>query len=367
VIERDPAYARASSSLSASSIRMQFSTAVNIELSRWSLQFLRRIGSELAVGGDAPPAIGLVEPGYLYLAAEAGVAALQARQAFQSAQGADIAWLCASGLKQRFGWLQTDDLAGGALGLSTDRSGEGWFDGPALADAFRRKARACGVRFMQGDVAGFATAGDLVRGAQLADGSSIAADAFVLCGGAWSAALGAMLGTALPVHAKKRDVFVFDTPAALPACPLLIDPSGCWLRPEGRGFLCGAPPREPWPGDPDEPPLDTIDHALFDELIWPTLAHRVPALQALRLRSAWAGYYEMNAFDHNGLAGALPGWRNAYTACGFSGHGMQQAPAVGAALAALVAGAQVDDLAAITALSPQRVLDGLPLREDIVI
>ena len=84
------------------------------------------------------------------------------------------------------------------------------------------------------------------------------------------------------------------------------------------------------------------------------------------MRSAWAGYYEMNTFDHNGLAGVLPGWRNAYTACGFSGHGMQQAPAVGSALAALVAGGR-SSAPGLEALSVQRLADGRPLVERAVI
>jgi glycine/D-amino acid oxidase-like deaminating enzyme len=92
----------------------------------------------------------------------------------------------------------------------------------------------------------------------------------------------------------------------------------------------------------------------------------VPAFEVLRVRSAWAGCYEMNTFDHNGLAGALQGWRNAYAACGFSGHGMQQAPAVGSSLAALVAGGR-SDAPGPDALSVQRVADGRPLRERVVI
>ena len=188
----------------------------------------------------------------------------------------------------------------------------------------------------------------------------------MLAAGAWTAPLAARLGIALPVAAKKRDVFVLESPTPLPGCPLVIDPTGVWFRPEGRGFLAGAPPREPWPGDPDEPPLDAIDHGLFDEVIWPRLAAHVPAFEALRVRSAWAGYYEMNGFDHNGLAGPVPGWRNAFTACGFSGHGMQQAPAVGAAMAALIAGGR-SDAPALDGLTPARVAAGRPLREDNVI
>jgi glycine/D-amino acid oxidase-like deaminating enzyme len=364
VLERDPSHARASSALSVSSIRQQFSQPVNIALSLWSLGFLRRAGDELAVDGEAPR-IGLIEPGYLYLATEAGAATLRANHAVQRRAGADIALLEPAALRDRFPWLAVDDLALGALGLS----GEGWFDGPALLQAFRRKAIACGARFIAAEALRFEGQGGRVQRVVCSDGQPHTADTYVLAAGGWSAPLAATLGFDWPIAPKKRDVFVVDAPVMLPGCPLVIDPSGVWFRAEsasaqGHGrFLAGAPPRD---GDPDEPPLEAIDHGLFETLVWPTLASRVPALEALRVRSAWAGYYDMNSFDQNGLAGALPGWANAYTACGFSGHGMQQSPAVGAALAALIAGA-TSDAPALDALSPQRLVDGAPLVEDNVI
>jgi FAD-dependent oxidoreductase domain-containing protein 1 len=360
VVERDPAGTQASSALSASSIRQQFSQPVNVALSAWSLGFLRRVGNELAVPGAIPPAVGLVEPGYLYLARAGQDAALRQRQARQAALGAAVALLEPQALAQRFPWLHTADLGCGALGLS----GEGWFDGPALWQAFVQQARHQGARWIQATASGFETAGDRVTALRCTGGQRLAADAFVIAAGAWSTPLGAALGVMLPVAAKKRDVFVLDCPAALPGCPLLIDPGGVWCRPEGRGFIAGAPPRDG--SDPADVPLDAVDHALFDEVIWPALARRVPAMEALRVRSAWSGYYEMNTFDANGLAGALPGWTNAFAACGFSGHGMQQAPAVGCGLAAQIAGgtARAPDLAP---LSPARVAAGRPLREDNVI
>ncbi len=363
VIERDPGYSRASSALSASSIRQQFSQPVNIALSLWSLGFLRRVGDELAVAGERP-SLGLVEPGYLYLAgSEAGAATLRQQQPLQRQQGADITLLTPAAMARRFAWLHTADLIAGSLG----ESGEGWFDGPALLQAFKRKAQAGGARFVTAEATGFDSHGGRVRAVRCSDGSAHAGDAFVLSTGAWSATLAARLGVDLPVAPKKRDVFVFDSPASLPGCPLVIDPSGLWFRPEGRGFICGAPPRcIDGVSDPDEPPLHAIDHAQFDEQLWPALAHRVPGFEALRLRSAWAGYYEMNGFDHNGLAGALPGWDNVWTACGFSGHGMQQAPAVGSALAAQVAGGS-SSAPPLDALSPQRLLDGRPLIEANII
>ena len=364
VLERDPSYARASSALSASSIRQQFSQPANIALSQWSLGFLRRVGDELEVAGERPT-LGLVEPGYLYLATGQGAATLRDNHAAQRAAGADVALLAPAELQARFPWLAVDDLALGSLGLS----GEGWFDGPGLHAAFRRKAINCGARFVPAEACGFVSQGDAVAAVTCTDGRRFDGDAFVLCAGAWSSPLAAQLGLDLPVRAKKRDVFVLDSPARLPGCPLVIDPSGLWFRPDGSDgsrFLAGAPPREPWPGDPDEPPLHAIDHAQFEEQLWPALAARVPAFEALRVRSTWAGYYEMNLFDHNGLAGRLPGWRNAWTACGFSGHGMQQSPAVGSALAALLAGGR-SAAPALDALSPLRLLDGRPLREANII
>jgi glycine/D-amino acid oxidase-like deaminating enzyme len=356
VVERDPSYAQASSSLSLSSIRQQFSQPVNMALSRWSIDFLRRAADELATADDRP-ALGLVEPGYLYLATSAGAPLLRELHAVQRAEGVDVALLAPAELGERFPWLAVDDLALGSLGLS----GEGWFDGPALHRAFRRKAQALGVRFLTGEATGFDVQADRVTAARCADGRVIGGEAFVITAGAWSAPLGAALGVALPVTARKRDVFVLETPAALPGCPLVIDPSGFWFRTEGALILAGGPPRGE---DVCDAPLHDIDHGLFEDLLWPTLAARVPALEALRMRSAWAGYYEMNDFDHNGLAGALPGYANAFTACGFSGHGMQQSPAVGWSMARLIAGL---DAPLIAALAPQRLLDGRRLVEANVI
>lgn len=329
VLERDPSYARASSALSASSIRQQFSTPINIALSQISLDFLRRVGDELSVNGERPD-LGLVEAGYLYLATAEGAAQLRQNHAVQRTCGANIELLDAAALQARWPWLATEGIALGAWGAS----GEGWFDGPALHAAFRRKAIDCGAKFVRSDVIAIEGHAGRVHTAVDAQGARHEADAIVLAAGAWTAPLAAQLGFALPVSAKKRDVFVLSSPAALPACPLIIDPSGVWLRREGTCFLAGAPPRG---GDPDDAPLDAIDHGLFDEFIWPRLAERIPAFEALRVRSAWAGYYEMNAFDHNAVVGAVPGWDNAFIACGFSGHGMQHAPAVGSALAGRVA------------------------------
>ncbi len=360
VLERDPSYARASSALSASSIRQQFSTPINIALSRESMAFYRRIGAELEVDGEAP-AIGLIERGYLYLASPDHEAALREVHAMQRSEGVAVALLDPDALRARFPWLATDGVALGSLGLV----GEGWFDGYGVLQALRRKAIACGAHFVAADAVRLEGSAGRIDAVLAADGRHFDADAVLVAAGAWSAPLLATAGIAMPVHARKRDVFVVDSPAVLAGCPLVIDPSGVWLRPEGRPgrYLAGAPPRGE---DRDDVPLDQIDHGLFDAVIWPALAARIPAFEALRVASAWAGYYEMNSFDHNGLAGPAPGWANLHLACGFSGHGTQQAPAVGRSMASWLARGQwagVD----LTPLAPARIPEDRPLVERNVI
>ena len=368
VIERDPAYTQASSALSASSIRQQFSTPVNIALSRWSFDFLQRAPELLAVGGDAP-ALSLVERGYLYLASAAGEPVLRASHHLQRAHGADIRWLAPSALAAQFPWLSLEGIAAGTWGAR----GEGWFDGPALHQAFRRKAAALGVRFVHDEITTLLPQPGPAWRLLGRSGRTWQAPQVLLATGAHINRLTQPLGAALPVSAKKRDVFVFDAPMQLDACPLVIDPCGLWFRPEGpplpgggQRYLCGLPPRAVpgQPTDPDDAPLNAIDHGLFDDVAWPALAQRVPAFEALRLRGAWAGYYEMNAFDHNGLVGPLPGLDGLWVAAGFSGHGMQHAPAIGHAVARLLAGLPAPDVAA---LHPARIARGEPIVERNVI
>jgi len=324
VIERDPTYAQASSALSASSIRQQFSQPVNIAVSQFGIEFLRGIHQHLAVDGDVPE-IGLAERGYLYLASDAGAATLRENHATQRAMGVEVALLEPAQLRQRFPWLNVEDLALGSLGLK----GEGWFDGYGLLMAFKQKARSLGVQYVRAEATGFAHSAGRVTAVRLRDGTQLPCDWAVNAAGAWARPLLEGTGLDLPVYGRRRCVYAFASPAKTPDCPLVIDTSGLWFRPEGDIWICGLPPAEG--SDDNDAPLE-VDHELFDQA-WLTLAHRVPGFEALRLQRAWAGYYEYNTHDHNALLGPHPLLPNLLLANGFSGHGLQQSPAVGRGLA----------------------------------
>ncbi|CAG4903194.1 NAD(P)/FAD-dependent oxidoreductase [Paraburkholderia gardini] len=359
VIERDPTYARSSSALSAASIRQQFSTPLSIQMSLYGIEFLRSIGELLDIDG-AKPSIDLHEGGYLFLATPAGVGTLRENHALQQSLGADISLLDREALQARFPWLNTDDLAAGTYG----ESGEGWFDGYGLVQALRKKAQALGARYVAAEVSAMHRTGRRVTEVIASNGETYACDVVVDAAGAWSRTVAAMVCVDIPVFARRRSIFNVSSPAQLAHCPLLIDPSGVYFRPEGKSFICGTSPAAD--NDPDDLPLDEVDHALFDDVIWPTLAHRVPQFEALRVQNCWSGYYEYNVFDQNAIIGHHPDVDNCIFANGFSGHGLQQGPATGRGISELILHGRYTTLD-LSSLGFARVLENRPIVEKNVV
>jgi sarcosine oxidase len=355
VVERDASFRTSSTTLSAASIRLQFSTPLNIEISRFGVDLIRHPERYLAVDGEVPE-IDFVENGYLFLATNAGLATLEHNHALQRGLDVPVVLLTPSDLLARFDWLRTDDLAGGSLGLAD----EGWFDAYALLQGFRRRARSLGVEERIGEVVGLERDGGRIRGVQLADGTSIEAGWVVNAAGPRAADVARMVDVELPVRPRKRVVYHVEAPVSLGAAPLTVDPSGVYFRPEGAGYITGFSPRD---GQPDPDTLDLVaDRAPFESFVWPALAHRVPAFDRLRLLDAWAGHYEVNTLDHNAIVGPHPTITNLLFANGFSGHGLQQAPAVGRGLAEWIVTGGWETLD-LSPLGYARVARNEPIRE----
>jgi FAD-dependent oxidoreductase domain-containing protein 1 len=355
VVERDPTFRTSSTTLSAASIRCQFSTPLNVRISQFGVEFLRSLDRYLSVDGEVPD-VGFIEQGYLFLATDAGLATLERNHALHQELGVPTVLLTPGELAVRFEWLRTDDLAGGSLGLE----GEGWFDAYALLQGFRRRARALGVIERVGEVVTLERGGDELRGVSLADGTTIEADWVVNAAGPRAASVAKMAGVELPVRPRKRLVFHVEAPVSLGPAPLTIDPGGVYFRPEGPSYIAGYSPRA---GEDDPDTLDlTADRRPFESLIWPALAHRVPGFDRLRLLDTWAGHYEVNTLDHNAIVGPHPRIANLLFANGFSGHGLQQAPAVGRGLAEWIATGRYETLD-LSPLGYERIERNEPVRE----
>ncbi len=355
VVEPDPTYRNAASARSASAIRQQFSTPVNIALSAYGIEFLRDVPRRLALA-DCRAAIGLVESTYLYLATEAGQSPLRHGVSMQRRSGVAVSLYDRSALAARYPWLHTVDLAAG----SDTAAGEGWFDGYALLTALRNANRRGGVRYLRDRVLSLERSyGGEIAALTLEQQGRVACRYAVNATGTRSRDLASSAGIELPVYARKRCVFVFTCPTPISSCPLVVDPSGLWFRPERDRYLCGLP-ADP---DPNVSPEDfDVPPDLFESRAWPILAHRVPAFAAIRLTGAWAGHYDYNVFDQNAFVGPVPSIPNLLLASGFSGHGLQQAPGIGRGIAEHIIGGHYQSLD-LGPLSYARYLANAPLRE----
>jgi len=328
VLEQDFSYEKSATALSAASIRHQFSTLENIRLSQFGSVFLKNIAQYLAVGNEVPD-INFKERGYLFLATPDGEDTLRSNHAVQKLENVDVTYLTTAQLLSRYAWLNVDDLSAGSIG----NSGEGWLDANSLMQGFRKKAISLGVQYKQARVEVLHRMGRRIISAELSDGTRISFDKIINAAGIGAAALAKTAGIALPVEARKRTIFYFTSSAQLGNCPMVIDPSGAYFRPEGEGYICGIAPST----EEDMACHDfEVQHHLFEDVLWPILAARVLGFEALRLKRSWAGHYDMNTLDQNVILGAHPEVDNLLFANGFSGHGLQHSPAIGRAISELV-------------------------------
>jgi sarcosine oxidase len=328
IVEKDTTYQRCCTALSAGGIRQQFSTPENIALSTFGLSVVRDLKQEFGPEAD----VGFREQGYLILASEDGLPILKENHAVQIANGAKNRLMSGPELASRFPYMVTEDLAAGCFGYE----GEGWVDPYSLMSLFRKTAIARGVEVIAAEVTGIRLDDGRVTSVTLGTGNTVACGHLVNAGGAGAGKVAALLGADLPVGPRKRYTYVLDCPGAteeMHLAPLTVDPTGYYFRPEGRHFITGLSPEE------HEEPTEMnweVDYSWFEERIWPHLAARVPAFESIKVINAWVGHYDYNALDQNAVIGAHPEIGNFYFANGFSGHGLQQGPAAGNAIAELI-------------------------------
>lgn len=352
VVDRDLAFTRASTTLSMVNARIQFGLRQNIEISKYAFEILENFEETMTVG-DIRPNIAYHREGNLFLVDEAGKAIAEQSLALQQSLDCQVQWWSVDRIKEHYPLYEPAGMVGGTFGAE-----DGHFDAYAVLMGTKAKAMDQGTLYLEDEVVDLLHENGRIQGVALASGQRLAAGVVVNCAGAWAADVARTAGVPLPVIPVKRQCFAVDT-AVKPQGPLPLTflPSGLYFRTESGGLVLVGKSM-------DDDPVGynfTWSQDRFMDHLWMELAEFVPAFESLKLVRGWAGLYAMNTLDGNAILGQWPEIRGLYLANGFSGHGLQQGPAVGRYITELILGKELTlDL---SIFGPERILENRPLSE----
>jgi sarcosine oxidase subunit beta len=321
VFEREEELGTGSTGKCAGGVRLQFSTAANVEMSRISIAALKHFEQEL----DQP--VDFKQNGYLFvLTTEAHLETFRRNAEKQRALGVPVQVISPDEARGIVGELRVDDLVG-----ATFCHEDGIANPHAIVQGYARGARRLGATFSKPcEVTSMeVSAGRVVS--LTAGGDRFEVGRVVNAAGPWAKGVAGLAGIEVPVEPVRRQYFITKPLPWIPDnFPLLIDwGTGVYMHKESGGMLVGE-------SDPKEPP------SFHQQVDWDFLATvsehaiaRLPRLEEAEVATGVAGLYEVSP-DHNAILGPVPGIENFFCANGFSGHGMQHAPAVGLAIAELL-------------------------------
>jgi glycine/D-amino acid oxidase-like deaminating enzyme len=361
VVERDPSYEACSTAHTNSCIRQQFSTELNIRISQFAAEFITSLRERM--GGDPRvPELSIQNYGYMYLADTPEFAdVLRSNRDVQIAAGAETQLMDADAIRKAYPFYNVDDILLGSINTKD----EGYWDGGTVFDWWRRSARARGVDYVAGEVVAISREGERVVSVTLGSGDVISCGQVVNASGPRASRTAAMAGLDVPVEPRKRYTWIFSAEQPLDReLPLTIDPSGVHMRQDGpTTYLAGGR------GDPD-PAVDyddfNMDHGLWENHIWPIIATRIPQFEAIKVVTEWAGHYAFNTLDQNAILGPHPELSNFIFLNGFSGHGLQQSPAMGRGTAEWLTYGEYRSLD-LSPFSYERIVRNEPIVEKAVI
>lgn len=363
VVEMDRTYANSSTAHTNSCMRQQFSNELNVKISQFAADFVKNMRSYM---GDDPrvPELTIQNYGYMYLSDNDELTAtLRENQKIQIAAGAETELLGTDEIQARYPFYQLDDIQLGSINLKD----EGYWDGGSVFDWWRRGAADNGVEYISNRVVGMDVYGGRVQSVTLETGEVIGCGQVVNTSGPRAALTAKMAGISLPIEPRKRFTWIFSAEKPLDRdLPLTIDPSGVHMRQDGpTTYLAGGPP-----DDEDDIAVDpddfTMDHGRWENHVWPIIATRIPQFEAIKVVTEWAGHYAYNTLDQNAVLGPHPEITNFVFLNGFSGHGLQQSPAMGRAIAEWIAYGEYRSLD-MAPFGFERVLEGRKFVEKAVI
>lgn len=352
VIEKDATYAKASTTLSMVNTRIQYSLKENIQISQHAENVLENFEDEMEVNGVRPNIVYKREGNLVIVDAKAEASARKAYE-MQKELGCAIEWWSPEKIKEVYPLYNMDGVVGGTFGPK-----DGHFDAYAVLMGYKAKAKALGAQYMENEVVDLITADKAIQGVKLASGEELLSSTVINCTGAWAAKLCKKAGITIPVDPTKRQCFAVD-PAIKPATalPLTFIPSGLYFRTETGGLILlgKSMPEDPVGFD------FSWDQKRFLENLWIELAEFVPAFESLKLVRGWAGLYAVNTQDANSILGEWPELKGFYLVNGFSGHGLQQGPAVGRYISELVT--KTTPVLDLSIFGPERIINNTPIME----
>ena len=363
VLERDPNYDKCSTAHTNSSMRQQYSTELNVRISQFAASFVKNI-RELMGGDERVPNLSIQSYGYMYLADNEDFAeVLKENLKVQQGAGAATQLMTPEQIKQQYPFYNVDDIVLGSINLID----EGYWDGATVFEWWKRQARERGVEYVANEVVAINknNNGTKVESITLKSGEVISCGQLVNASGPRASRTAKMAGIELPVEPRKRFTWIFKAEQPLDReLPLTIDPSGVHVRENGGGtYLAG--------GHADiDPAVDyedfAMDQTIWENHIWPAIATRIPQFESVKLQAEWAGHYAMNTFDHNAIMGSHTEVENFIFLNVFSGHGLQQSPAMGRGTAEYLTYGEYRSLD-MTPFSYQRLVNNEPINEKAII
>jgi glycine/D-amino acid oxidase-like deaminating enzyme len=361
VIERDPTYQNSATAHTNSCIRQQFSNPLNVKISQFGAAFIK--GFKGLMGNDPRvPDLSIQSYGYMYLAdTDAFADQLRAAQKVQIDAGAATQLMTPAQIKEAYPFYTVDDIVLGSINLID----EGYWDGGTVFDWWRRSARERGVEYITGEVTSMHVVGPRVHSVTLANGDAIACGKVVNATGPRGAKTAKMAGIQIPVEPRKRFTWIFSAEQPLgQVLPLTIDPSGVHFRQDGpKTYLAGGHAHPDLAVECDD---FAMDHGLWQDKIWPTIASRIPQFEAIKVITEWAGHYDFNTLDQNAILGPHTEIENFFFVNGFSGHGLQQSPAMGRGTAEMLTYGEYRTLD-LTPFGFERIAAGRPFAESAII
>ncbi|MFE8697863.1 NAD(P)/FAD-dependent oxidoreductase [Cytobacillus sp. FJAT-53684] len=354
VFEKDGIYEFASTPRSAGGFRQLYTTAVNIQLSKYSLQIYKNFSKTMAIDEEEVE-IDFKQRGYLFLAVDEMMPRFEKHMKLQNENGVNSQLLQKSDLLNIIPELNVEDIAGGLY-----CSESGYLDPYSVMQGYIRYAKKLGAEYVYDEVSSLLTDQDQIKGVKLADGREYHAPIVVNCAGAWASFLSENANLPLPVVPLPRQIFQFDIEKPLQKyLPLTMDPTGVYFRHEGEKFIAGY-------AEEIKPKIDfKWRRSDFIDNIWPILANRIENFEKAKIERGWSGLYDFNTKDHNAILGEYPKMKGYFVAFGFSGHGMQQAPAVGKCLSELIRTGRYESLD-LTALRVERFEENDLIIEDAI-